>query len=86
MKRIILAIALVITIGFSAGAQTDGFFGDDGGYSGGRTESNEMPINPSGVVGKINEPQNAGNAPLGEGLVVLTALGVGYAISRKREK
>ena len=82
MKRIILAIALVITIGFGASAQTDGFFGgDDGGYS---DRTTGMPIVPGDAVGNLTHDENGANAPLGDGLVVLTVLGVGYA--RKRVK
>ena len=84
MKKIFLTIAIIITIGFSAGAQTDGFFSEDGGGS--RAASTTMPINPSGTVGQINTPQNASDSPLGEGLLVLTVLGVGYAMRRVKSR
>ena len=81
MKKIIFAIAIVLTIGFSASAQSDGFFrGGDGG--GNRTDiSGTTPALPQGGVGVRNDDQPA---PLGSGLLVLTALGAGYAFSRKR--
>lgn len=85
MKKIVFAIVLVLTMGLGVSAQTDGFFSDNsGGYEGGRSETT-MPTNPGGVVGKINTPQNATNEPLGSGLLVLTALGAGYAFSRRKK-
>ena len=55
MKKIIFAIAIVLTIGFSASAQSDGFFrGGDGG--GNRTDiSGTTPALPQGGVGVRND-------------------------------
>ena len=83
MKKIIFAIAIVLTMGFSVNAQSDGFFrgGDDGG--GNRTDiSGTTPALPQGGVGVRSDDQPA---PLGSGLLVLTALGAGYALTRKRK-
>ena len=68
-------------VSFGAKAQSDGFFRDGGidNYSG-RTES-PTPIVPTGQVGTINDT----NAPLGEGLLILTAMGAGYAIMRRKK-
>ena len=83
MKKIIFTLALVLTIGLSAIAQ-DGFFrgGEDGGS---RTGSGTMPLLPTEGVGASNSDATA-TAPLGSGLIVLTALGAGYAISRKNTR
>ena len=70
-----------------ASAQTDGFFKDGGSandYS--RTGSGSdpaLPRLPQGGVGAENADQTA---PLGSGLLILTALGAGYAVSRKNKK
>ena len=82
MKKIIFAIAIVLTIGLSVSAQSDGFFrGGDGG--GNRTDiSGTTPLLPGYGVGATNNDQSG--VPLGSGLLVLTALGAGYAFSRKR--
>ena len=68
-----------------ASAQSDGFFknyrddvyGDRGGSGGDPL----MPALPGGGVGAYNTDQGA---PLGSGLLVLTALGAGYAVYRKK--
>ncbi len=86
MKKILLAIAIVLTIGFSANAQgRDGFFSSyDNGYS------NREVSNPTNGDFSLNFPTHFQNndteAPLGSGLIVLTALGAGYAVARKRKK
>ena len=77
MKKIFLAIAIVFMMSFGAKAQSDGFF-RDGESSGGRT-GETMPNIPQGAVGTIQDT----NAPLGSGLLILTALGAGYLIRKK---
>ena len=81
MKKILLAIALVIMMGFGAKAQlglTDAFFND-------WAQSDLMRD-----VTLISLPESHGleidqsAAPLGSGLLVLTALGAGYAVARRK--
>lgn len=84
MKKILFVIAIVIMFGMSANAQIDGFFSSwsDGGY---RTGAGIDPglITPNKPLGSHdNAPADA---PLGSGLVILTALGAGYAV-RKYKK
>jgi len=83
MKKIIIAIAIVLTMTFGANAQSDWFIsGLDN--SGSRDFSSEMlPLLVTGGVGAWNDDQPA-TAPLGSGLLVLTALGAGYAAYKKR--
>ena len=85
MKKILLVTALVLAIGLSASAQ-DGFF--RGGYddSGDRgvSISSTTPLLPGYGVG-VKDDDQPGTAPLGGGLLVLTALGAGYAVKRSRE-
>ena len=79
MKKIIFAIAIVMTLGLSASAQRgmDGFFTYDD-MSGGRNV--DLPALPNTGIG---DPGDV-TAPLGSGLLVLTALGVGYALRKKK--
>ena len=80
MKKILLVLAMVMALSLSANAQRDGFFNDWDDYSNGldRTEL-DMPALPTHGL-----DQNQ-NAPLGSGLLVLTALGAGYAMLKKRD-
>ena len=81
MKKIILALAIVLSVSLTANAQRDGFFNDWDDYGNGldRTEI-DMPALPTHGL-----DQNQ-NAPLGSGLLVLTALGAGYAIARRKRE
>ena len=86
MKKILLAIALVMTMALSASAQ-DGFFRSGESY-GDRTGSGSGEISgvtPAFPGGGVGEHGNDQPAPLGSGLIILTALGAGYAIKRSRE-
>lgn len=81
MKKLLLATALFITQGFGAKAQiglTDAFFND-------WAQSDLMRD-----VTLISLPNEHGldtdiNAPLGSGLLILTALGAGYAVKHRRK-
>ena len=81
MKKILLAAALVMTIGLGASAQrgNDTFFS---GYNGGDVDRGESD---GFVLPSVHGSANDYTAPLGNGLIVLTALGAGYAL-RKRNK
>ena len=85
MKKILFTIALTITLGLTASAQfninTDAFFNDwekserlmEGGFS--------FVLPASHGFG-----EDTPSAPLGSGLIILTALGAGYALKKKHEK
>ena len=79
MKKVLFAIAIVMMMGFCANAQRDGFFRewDDVGNNLDRPSD----ITP-GLPGSHGLTENQG-APVGSGLLILTALGAGYAL-RKR--
>ena len=83
MKKIIFTIAIVITMICSADAQ-DRFFdgGGDDGYRNNEISPTSLLL-PQGGVGVRTDDQPAG-APLGSGLLILTALGAGYAVSRRK--
>lgn len=86
MKKIVLLVFILIT-NLSGRAQSDGFFKkgiNDNIYD--RDISNV----PS-VVGTPSLPEFGGGnqeaeAPLGTGIFLLTALGAGYAISKRRKE
>ena len=82
MKKILFAIALVLTMSFGAKAQffglSDGFFNDWG---------TSDAIRSGLLLGLPNAHglEQDQSAPLGSGLLVLTALGAGYAVARRRK-
>ena len=82
MKKIIFALALVLTIGLCANAQRggrDSFFNDWEDVSNGLDRTGSLP----GLPGQHGFEDDI-NAPLGSGLLVLTALGAGYALKKRR--
>ena len=84
MKKILFAIAIVLTMALSANAQrSDGFFGnwDYGMNDRDHTISGISPALPGGAPGDYDGNQSA---PLGTGILILTALGAGYAVARKK--
>ena len=83
MKKILFALALVFTMSFGAVAQMDSFLGDDVIY---RPTGPALPEIPWEAVGLIIADQAAQEEPLGEGLLILTALGAGYGFLRKKSK
>ena len=82
MKNILFAIAIVLTLGLTANAQgRDGFFNmsDNDAY---------MPregSDPSFVLPNHFD-SNDNDAPLGTGLLIMTALGAGYAVARNKNR
>ncbi|MBR4838045.1 MAG: hypothetical protein IK004_06370 [Bacteroidales bacterium] len=87
MRKALLTIAIVLTMVLGASAQSDGFFknyrDDVYGDRGGSGSDPLMPALPGGGVGAYNTDQGA---PLGSGLLMLTALGAGYALRKRREE
>lgn len=85
MKKILFAIALVLTIGLTANAQgRDAFFGN---YDNDNNRSVDLGIGlPLGSQMSENPTNNDDPAPLGSGLVILTALGAGYAVARRNKR
>lgn len=84
MKKIYLTLVLVLSMSCNVFAQrSDGFFNtvDDDPYN--RIENIDNPlVLPQNPIGSTsNEPA----APLGNGLLILTAVGLGYVI-RKQKK
>ncbi len=88
MKKVILSIALVLALGLGASAQRDGYFNDWNDVSNGLENYNDFE---NGLIGTVlpGLPGHYGGdqpAPLGSGLLILTALGAGYAVAKKRRE
>ena len=84
MKKFLFSIALTITLGLTARAQfnnTDAFFND-------WTQSDRLDIGGFSFVLPASHGfgEDTPSAPLGSGLLILTALGAGYALKKKHEK
>ncbi len=79
MKRIILTLAILMTMVFCANAQSDGFFRSyyNSDYTN-RTEDNYFVLPSSHGTNSDYD-----SVPLGNGLLILTALGAGYATKRR---
>lgn len=82
MKKILFAIAIVMTMSLAASAQgRDGFFSNWDYATGDRTTD---PTDPTFTLPSSHGVDTNTEAPLGSGLLVLTALGAGYAVCRKK--
>ena len=79
MKKIILALAIVLSVSLTASAQSDGWFKASG-------EDSYNERNASFGLPTEHGLTNDQSAPLGEGLLILTAMGAGYAIARRKRK
>ena len=82
MKKILLALVVVLTVAFSVNAQSDGWFqggANDGDLRG--TPGVNEPLIPHGTIGDIID-HDAANTPIGSGLLILTALGGAYMLRK----
>ena len=83
MKKILFTIAIILTLGFNANAQrTDAIVNDWGMGSNNEWRDAIALTLPTGALGGISGDVDT---PLGSGLLVLTALGAGYAFTRKKK-
>ena len=91
MKKLAITTAIVLGLGLTTFADGGGMFhransGDNGNswYKNGGTrievEGTAMPGLP------IHGQAESQNAPLGSGIVLLTALGAAYAVAKKRRE
>lgn len=80
MKKIIFTIVITLGLTMGAMAQTDAFFNDWSEFDN-RENNVDLPALPS-------EHGSTGNqtTPLGTGLLILTALGAGYAVAKRRSE
>ena len=78
MKKIVVTLSLVLTLGLCANAQSDAFFS----YSdASNQERNGVIVTPGAPAQGINADQSA---PVGSGLLLLAGMGVAYAMRRKQ--
>lgn len=87
MKKILLATAFIMMVGLFANAQgRDGFFSnyDNGTRDLDGDHTFDIIAPNHGINGYASG--NGEEVPLGSGLLVLTALGAGYAVARKRKQ
>lgn len=95
MKKYILIIILAIGFGLSLNAQmlsqcytsqTDGFFSMDQYDEQGRVGqwAGDMPLLPRVHGSELDHSAKA--TPLGSGLLVLTSMGIGYTVIRRKKK
>lgn len=84
MKKILFAIAIVMTMSLAASAQgRDGFFSNWDYTTGDRLgEQND----PTFTLPAYHGVDTNTEAPLGTGLLIITALGAGYAVARKKRQ
>ena len=84
MKKALLTLGLVLTMSFAVNAQ-DGFFRSDNGnreIGGGSTGMPGIGL-PAGGEHNQNGDQAA---PLGSGLLILSAMGGAYALRKRNSK
>lgn len=78
MKKLLLVIAIVFSMGMSSFAQTDGFINDWE-----TSDDWRYDVLLAIAVPHLNDINDT-PAPLGEGLLIMCTLGAGYAISRRK--
>lgn len=83
MKKLALTIAIVLTMGLCASAQSL-LQKEHMDYVPGDRDDITTPSIPY-IHGNAND-QNGDGAPLGSGVVVLLGMGAAYAMKKKREK
>ena len=85
MKKILLAIAIIATLGLTASAQrgNDGFF-NNFTYDNYNRDGDQLEAPVHGFTGYAQG--NGDPAPLSGGLLVLTALGAGYMVAKRRKE
>lgn len=89
MKKILFAIAIVFMVGFGAKAQyfgNDNLFNDWNDIGNGLDKFDEYDNLRGGGPGIPSHGGSDTPAPLGSGLVVLTALGAGYAMKKRQRE
>ena len=81
MKKVLVTISLVLTLGLGASAQSDAFFS----YSDvDNQQRNGVTVTPGMPGLNIHGDQSANpDAPLGSGLLLLAGMGAAYALRRK---
>ena len=83
MKKLLFTIALLITLSVATNAQKDGFFN----WNGNDEDDIYRDVTTNGLV--LPSTHGTGvdynSTPIGSGIAILTLLGAGYAIKRRRK-
>ena len=78
MKKVLVTLSLILTLGLGASAQSDAFFSyNDVNDQNRQSYGGDMPALP--MRGQNTDQ----NAPIGSGLLILAGLGAAYALKRK---
>ncbi|MDO5341624.1 MAG: hypothetical protein Q4F69_04130 [Bacteroidia bacterium] len=77
MKKILLT-AIVVMFGFSGIAQRDGFFND-------WYDVDERNFNMPEFPDAHGDLYNSDAAPVGSGVLILTTIGIGYAVLKRKD-
>ena len=85
MKKILFAIAFVTMMAFGANAQNENFVFDLENDWNLRDDPFSGIVLPSSIGMSSGLTTGHPTAPLGSGLLILGALGAGYAVARKRK-
>lgn len=84
MKKVLVTLSLLLTLGLGASAQSDAFFSYSDVDNQQRTGG--VAITTPGLPGQGTNTDNPANpAPLGSGLLLLAGLGAAYALRRKND-
>ena len=78
MKKLIVTLSLVLTLGLCANAQSDAFFS----YSDASNQERNTIVTP-GLPGQNILSDQAAPVPVGSGLLLLAGMGVAYALRRR---
>ncbi|MBR6292059.1 MAG: hypothetical protein IKR33_04570 [Bacteroidales bacterium] len=89
LKVLVLSLAMAIGLlsSMTCLAQSDGFFRDGGNYMNrdGGPSSDIVNQGFGDDGGNTVTNQSFGEAPVGSGLLILTAIGAGYAVLKKKK-
>ncbi len=80
MKKVLVTLSLVVTLGLGAMAQNDAFFSYNDVENNNQRGGTFVPVLPGQGVGT-----DQSGAPLGSGLLILAGLGAAYALRRKEK-
>ncbi len=80
MKKVLVTLSLVITLGLGVNAQSDAFFSYNDVDSQNRGSGNfsDMPALP------LRGQNTDQSAPVGSGLLILAGLGLAYGLKRRK--
>jgi len=78
MKKIIFFTAIIIMFGFSGKSQSDGFFSD-------WRYIEDIDHNLPGFPTHHGNSYNSDPTPVGSGVLILTAFGIGYAALKRKD-